>query len=68
MTSGQNFQRGEMFYEGKAKLLYRVIGHPDLIWQEFKDSLTAFNALKKGKFSRKRRIESGDQFAPVSRT
>jgi len=53
MTSGQTFQRGEMFYEGKAKLLYRVVGHPDLIWQEFKDSLTAFNALKKGSFPEK---------------
>lgn len=53
MTAGHTYQRGEMFYEGKAKLLYRVVGHPDLIWQEFKDSLTAFNALKKGSFPEK---------------
>jgi phosphoribosylaminoimidazole-succinocarboxamide synthase len=48
-----NYQRGEMFYEGKAKLLFRVVGHPELIWQEFKDSLTAFNAQKKGSFEDK---------------
>ncbi len=53
MTTDQKFERGEMFYEGKAKLLYRVVGHPELIWQEFKDSLTAFNAQKKGSFPEK---------------
>ncbi len=47
------YQKGELVYEGKAKRIYSVIGHADLIWQEFKDSLTAFNALKKGEFENK---------------
>lgn len=45
-----DFQRGEKFYEGKAKSLYSIQGYPDLIWQEFRNSLTAFNAQKKGEF------------------
>lgn len=52
-TQTMSFQRGELFYEGKAKRLYKVVGHDDLIWQEFKDSLTAFNAQKKGSFEDK---------------
>ncbi|CAN5647488.1 phosphoribosylaminoimidazolesuccinocarboxamide synthase [soil metagenome] len=47
------YQRGELVYEGKAKRLYSVPGRPDLIWQEFKDSLTAFNAQKLGSFPEK---------------
>lgn len=47
------FSRGELVYEGKAKKLFQVNGHPELLWQEFKDSLTAFNAQKKGSFSDK---------------
>lgn len=47
------YERGEMIYEGKAKKLYSVVGRTDLIWQEFKDSLTAFNAQKKGSFTDK---------------
>lgn len=47
------YERGEMIYEGKAKRLYSVEGRSDLIWQEFKDSLTAFNAQKRGSFSDK---------------
>ena len=47
------YERGEMIYEGKAKRLYTVPGRPDLIWQEFKDSLTAFNAQKLGSFGDK---------------
>jgi phosphoribosylaminoimidazole-succinocarboxamide synthase len=45
--------KGELVYEGKAKRLFSVKGRDDLIWQEFKDSLTAFNALKKGEFENK---------------
>lgn len=48
-----NYQKGDLVYEGKAKRLYTVVGHPDLVWQEFKNSLTAFNALKKGEFEGK---------------
>lgn len=51
-----DYQRGKMIYEGKAKRLYEVDGRPDWVLQEFKDSLTAFNALKKGEFENKGRI------------
>lgn len=47
------YERGEMIYEGKAKRLYSVVNRSDLIWQEFKDSLTAFNAQKRGSFTDK---------------
>lgn len=40
-------------YEGKAKKLYTLKGHPDLLLQEFKDDATAFNAQKKGKILNK---------------
>jgi phosphoribosylaminoimidazole-succinocarboxamide synthase len=49
-------KRGRMIYEGKAKRLYEAEGHPEWVIQEFKDSLTAFNALKKGEFENKGRI------------
>ena len=48
-----DFQRGELFYQGKAKNLYDVKNHPALVWQEFRNSLTAFNAQKKGEFAGK---------------
>lgn len=52
------YERGEMIYEGKAKKLYSVEGRSDLIWQEFKDSLTAFNAQKRGSFPDKGALNS----------
>lgn len=39
--------KGEAFYEGKAKILYAT-DDPDLIIQYFKDDATAFNAQKRG--------------------
>jgi phosphoribosylaminoimidazole-succinocarboxamide synthase len=42
--------RGNLIYEGKAKTIYSVENHPELLWQEFKNSLTAFNGVKKGSF------------------
>ena len=42
--------KGKLLYEGKAKRLYEIEGKPELVWQEFKDSLTAFNAQKLGSF------------------
>lgn len=51
-----DYRRGDLVYEGKAKRLYSVIDKPNWILQEFKDSLTAFNALKKGSFENKGRI------------
>ena len=50
------YSKGAMIYEGKAKRLFEVEGHPEWILQEFKDSLTAFNALKKGSFDGKGRV------------
>ncbi len=47
------FEKGAQLYEGKAKRIFEVVGRPELLWQEFKDSLTAFNALKKGSFENK---------------
>lgn len=45
--------KGEMLYEGKAKKIHAVVGRDDVIWVEYKDSLTAFNAQKKGNFAGK---------------
>lgn len=50
------YRRGEMIYEGKAKRLFTIEGHPEWVLQEFKDSLTAFNAQKKGSFEKKGRL------------
>jgi phosphoribosylaminoimidazole-succinocarboxamide synthase len=41
-----------MIYEGKAKKVYKT-ANPQEFYLEFKDSLTAFNALKKGSFEQK---------------
>ncbi len=51
--NSESYQRAELFYEGKAKNLYNVKNHPELVWQEFRNSLTAFNAQKKGEFTGK---------------
>ncbi len=42
----------DLLYEGKAKKVYATT-KPDQLIQEFKDSLTAFNAQKKGSFKGK---------------
>ncbi len=39
----------KLIYEGKAKRIF-LVDDPNLVMMEFKDSLTAFNALKKGQF------------------
>ena len=44
---------GTMIYEGKAKKIFSLKDQPDSVLVEFKDSLTAFNALKKGQFAAK---------------
>ena len=51
-----NYQKGDLLYEGKAKKIFAVIDHEDLIWQEFKDSFTAFNGEKKAEMAGKGRI------------
>jgi phosphoribosylaminoimidazole-succinocarboxamide synthase len=51
-----SWQKGDLVYEGKAKRLYKVVSHPELVWMEFKDSLTAFNGVKSGSFEGKGQI------------
>lgn len=50
--------RVKQIYEGKAKRMYSLKGHPDLLLQEFKDDATAFNALKKGTILNKGKINN----------
>lgn len=50
--------KGELLYEGKAKKMFAVLGRPEEVWVEYKDSLTAFNALKKGNFGGKGAINA----------
>ncbi|MGE4133965.1 MAG: phosphoribosylaminoimidazolesuccinocarboxamide synthase, partial [Bdellovibrionales bacterium] len=52
-------QKGQLLYEGKAKKLYEVVGRPQEVWVEYKDSLTAFNAQKKSNFAGKGSINAG---------
>ena len=40
----------KMLYEGKAKKIFEISGEAHQVLVEYKDSLTAFNALKKGSF------------------
>ena len=56
MTNHSDLRKGEKIYEGKAKTLFAVEGHPELVFQDFRDSLTAFNAQKKGNFENKGKI------------
>lgn len=48
--------KGELLYEGKAKKIYSIPGKSHEVWVEYKNSLTAFNALKKGEFEGKGQI------------
>lgn len=43
----------QLMYEGKAKRIFKDPQNSDCVIMEFKDSLTAFNAQKKGSFERK---------------
>jgi phosphoribosylaminoimidazole-succinocarboxamide synthase len=49
-------EKDVLIYEGKAKKVYSIKNNPELVCFEYKDSLTAFNALKKGSFPNKGRI------------
>jgi phosphoribosylaminoimidazole-succinocarboxamide synthase len=51
-----SYQKGKQIYEGKAKIAYAIEGHDDLVWFEYKNSLTAFNAQKKGDFAGKGKV------------
>ncbi len=55
-SSPNQYNQGGLLYEGKAKKIFEVKGHPRLIWQEFKDSFTAFNGKKKAVMKGKGRI------------
>ena len=46
---------GKLLYEGKAKKIYAG-EKPHILQVEFKNSLTAFNALKKGSFDNKGKV------------
>ncbi len=45
--------KSDFICEGKGKSLYKVKNHPQMIWMEFKESLTAFNGKKKSSFKGK---------------
>ena len=49
-------EKGELLYEGKAKKIFIIPDQDDLVWVEFKDSLTAFNGEKKTEMSDKGRM------------
>ncbi|OQW51308.1 MAG: phosphoribosylaminoimidazolesuccinocarboxamide synthase [Proteobacteria bacterium SG_bin7] len=48
-----SYQKGSLLYEGKGKKVYSISGDSNLLYLEFKDQLTAFNAQKKGEFQQK---------------
>jgi phosphoribosylaminoimidazole-succinocarboxamide synthase len=49
----KEYTKDQFLYEGKAKKLYTLKNHKNLLLQEFKDDATAFNALKKGTITNK---------------
>ncbi len=51
--SSPSFASTHLIYEGKAKKIFEIPGEPHHVLMEFKDSLTAFNAQKKGSFESK---------------
>lgn len=55
--SGANVTRGEKLYEGKAKVVYAT-DDPQVYVQDFKDSATAFNGVKKGTIGDKGRTNN----------
>lgn len=48
-----SYKKTELLYEGKGKRVYAIADNKNLLWLEFKDSLTAFNAQKRGSFENK---------------
>lgn len=48
-----SYKKSELLYEGKGKRVFAIEADKNLLWLEFKDSLTAFNAQKKGSFENK---------------
>lgn len=52
------YQPQQLLYEGKAKKIFSIKDYEDLLWIEYKDSLTAFNAVKKGSFEGKGKVNN----------
>jgi len=48
--------KGRLLYEGKAKKIFEILENSHQVLVEFKNSLTAFNAQKKGEFEGKGRL------------
>jgi phosphoribosylaminoimidazole-succinocarboxamide synthase len=55
MTNTKAFEIRDLLYEGKAKKIFST-DSADYVLMEFKNDLTAFNALKKGQFEGKGQI------------
>ncbi|MCJ8277640.1 MAG: phosphoribosylaminoimidazolesuccinocarboxamide synthase [Bdellovibrionales bacterium] len=51
-----SWDKADLLYEGKAKKIFAINGEEDLIWQDFKDSFTAFNGEKKATMEGKGKI------------
>jgi phosphoribosylaminoimidazole-succinocarboxamide synthase len=49
----ETLKQGDMLYEGKAKQVFAVEGHDDLVIIRYKDDATAFNGEKKGRIEDK---------------
>lgn len=49
-------RKRELLYEGKAKRIFKVSESDELVWVEFKNSLTAFNGQKKAEMGDKGRL------------
>ncbi len=47
------YKKNDLLYEGKGKMVFAVAGDSNILWLEFKDNLTAFNAQKRGSFENK---------------
>lgn len=47
------YLKGPFLHAGKAKDVYAVKDHSDLVWVEYKDNLTAFNGKKNSSFKGK---------------
>lgn len=58
MKTESKYDKGDFLYEGKAKRIFAVKGTDKLLWLEFKDSMTAFNGVKKEEVQQKGQINT----------
>jgi phosphoribosylaminoimidazole-succinocarboxamide synthase len=47
------YQKDSKIYEGKAKTVFTIQNQQSVLWMDYKNSLTAFNAQKRGEFDGK---------------